>query len=83
MFALTDLEICTIGLCATIMLCTMGLANSIYRDLRRTAFHISYEIWRSTDFHSQRSGSWIADRLARLQTAVEAQDRGLAAAKLP
>jgi hypothetical protein len=25
MFALTDLEICTIGLCATIVLCTIGL----------------------------------------------------------
>jgi len=34
MFALTDLEICTMGLCATIVLCTIGLANSIYRDLR-------------------------------------------------
>ena len=44
MFALTDLEICTIGLCATIVLCTIGLANSIYRDLRPTAF--------LTDFHS-------------------------------
>ena len=40
-------------LCVTIVICTIGLANSIYRDLRRTAFHISYEIWRSTDFHSQ------------------------------
>ena len=83
MFALTDLEICTMGLCATIVLCTVGLANSIYRDLRQTAFHISYEIWRSADFHSQRSDSWIADRLARLQTAVEAQERELATAKLP
>ena len=33
MFALTDLEICTMGLCATIVLCTIVLANSIYRDL--------------------------------------------------
>ena len=83
MFALTDLEICTMGLCATIVLCTIGLGISIYHHLRRTAFHISYEIWRSTDFHSQRSDSWIADRLARLQTAVEAQERELATAKLP
>jgi hypothetical protein len=83
MFALTDLEICTIGLCATIVLCTIGLANSIYRDLRRTAIHISHQIWCSADFHSRRSDGRIADRLARLQTAVEAQDRGLAATKLP
>jgi hypothetical protein len=55
MFARTDFEICTMGLCATIVLCTIGLGTSIYHHLRRTAFHISYEIWRSADFHSQRS----------------------------
>ena len=27
MFALTDLEFCTIGLCATIVLCTIGLGT--------------------------------------------------------
>jgi hypothetical protein len=27
MFALTDLEFCTMGLCATIVLCTIGLGN--------------------------------------------------------
>jgi len=53
--SLTDLEICTMGLCATIVFCTIGLGTSIYHHLRRTAFHISYEIWRSADFHSQRS----------------------------
>ena len=73
MFALTDLEICTMGLCATIVLCTIGLGTSIYHHLRRTAFHVSYEVWRSADFHSQRSDGRIVDRLARLQTAVEAQ----------
>jgi hypothetical protein len=30
MFALTDLEICTIGLCATFVLCTIGRATSDY-----------------------------------------------------
>jgi hypothetical protein len=73
MFALTDLEFCTIGLCATIVLCTIGLGTSVYHHLRRTAFHVSYEIWRSADFHSQRSDGRIVDRLGRLQTAVEAQ----------
>lgn len=73
MFALTDLEICTIGLCATIVLCAIGLGTSIYHHLRRTAFHVSYEIWRSADFHSQRSDGRLASRFARLQTAVEAQ----------
>jgi hypothetical protein len=73
MFALTDLEICAIGLCATTVLCTIGLAASISHNLRRTAFHISHQICRSADFHSQRSDGRIAERLARLQTAVEAQ----------
>jgi len=72
-FALTDLEMCAIDLFATIVLCTIGLGISIYHHLRRTAFHISYQIWHSADFHSQRSDGRIADRLARLQTAVEAQ----------
>jgi hypothetical protein len=40
-FALTYLKICTIGLCATIVLCAVGLA---YRDLRQTAIHISHQI---------------------------------------
>jgi hypothetical protein len=37
----------TIGLCATIVLCTIGHANSIYRHLRRIAIHISHQIWCS------------------------------------
>jgi hypothetical protein len=49
MFALTDLEICTMGLCATIVFCTIGLGTSIYHHLRGTTFHISYEIRRSAD----------------------------------
>ena len=50
-FALTDLEMCAIDLFATIVLCTIGLGISIYHHLRRTAFHISYQIWHSADFH--------------------------------
>jgi hypothetical protein len=40
-FALTDLKICTIGRCATVVLCAVGLA---YRGLRQTAIHISHQI---------------------------------------
>jgi hypothetical protein len=73
MLALTDLEICTIGLCGTIVLCTIGPAASIYHHLRRTALHISHQMCRSVDLCSERSDGRIAERLDRLQTAVEAQ----------
>jgi hypothetical protein len=77
MFRRTDYHVCSEPILNSVRwasaLCTIGLGTSIYHYRRRTAFHVSYETWRSADFHSQRSDGRIVDRLARLQTAVEAQ----------
>jgi hypothetical protein len=64
-FALTDLKICTIGLCATIVLCAVGLG--LPRPATDRHPHQSSDLM-FYQFRSQRSDGRIADRLAQLQT---------------